>query len=1756
MQDENTSTENDKEELIRNLKTRGKVINELLNTEKDYVEDMKLLLKVFKTPLEESGIISKNEAWTLFGNVMDLLNVNEQMLMKFTLRKAETMRAGGDLDTMKVGDILSEMAVPLMKYELYCANQSDAFEFLEDAKAGNEEFNQFVEECMNNPLCRGLGIQAWLIKPLQRLCKYPLLIRELIKNTPPQALDYEHLKEADTKIGTTVSLINSAKDKAEREANEEKRFLTHMSNTFQKENIDLVKVGRKLEKTGIFQEYTNKKKTKKRTVTLYLFTDLLMVTGIEKGKQNLYFHCLLKNLRVNDVHSDSTFEVFNIESDETSVLCADSVTDRREWVKNIKEKIKQYQLQKFNKEKSGLRKRGITTQNLNVKASGSQSSTANASVSVSDVVSTTVNVSHSASPISPRVVSPLSSSHSKFVTSSESHHPDDLHSVSSDEIEKYIDLNLDISLFEPSLNERERLSKLGSKPRLIRELINMEKDYVLDMTTLLEVCVEPLDYSGAISRNDVWKLFSNIQDLININQTFFLTKIEARSNEVRSLQNMKLGDILFNLGEQLVGYESYCANLASALSLLRVLQIQTRENRPFRDFLDIVSTDPKMRGLPLADFLKKPMYQIYRYPLFLQELRQHTTDDHPDHSLLKDAEQRFKLTIDMIESKIASSQTIVEQQMNDITEIASKIKEWPSNLKPIIINKPGRIVVKKGTLVNHTNSSVTNETVNPSTSTPKTENNQQEKDPSKEGKEGESNDEGNSNSNVNNDDTVKKTTEPDKNEVKNTADHDVSTSNDDTSKNVEDGDTDRSDVKNTDDSISSENDKEVKTDKEQSIPDESTSDIESSPNQPEKNEGDGIGDGVSNKQDTSTYSDSSPPTNTDNSDHQQPGKDNNDVDNASKANEVQDNTLYMVLCNDLIIVYRNGVVIDYIHLELMKKISIDGKIISIVVQSQSQALRYTVTFDYENNDEAKSWMEVLQKYYEIIQKQHFKRGQRVQSTWKGKRGSHSWKLIGNEINKTTPISTVSTITEDPSEKPTGNELRSTSPPTTRERRETNWSAGKVRRPTQFGHGGGLSNSSLVHTSNTAQPTASFTATATAAPTSPEVKSNIPHSSSMPILTRATFGARAISIVQPKSPILSSKVHHHDLSSSSTSSSPSSPASLPVLYKSNSVNEISEPSSPPENTDKLLSQSQPTQPSKALSNDSERMKISSANSVKGSPKLPPKLNNLTTNEFCSGIEWSDHDLSKRSEAIKRLIENEKKFYKITKLLKELYLVPLEHSGVVSQEDLILLFGRVKKLNESHSKLIKLWETKVNSVPADVQLGKLSIGDTCKIHLEELKEYQNFVGNCSESAATYERLSSQNASESKNLFSRFIEETSKHPKLKGELFIESLLQPSLWPSKYLKKLDSLLNHTPKSHPDHKTISSVKVDLQTLIDTAEESKLKHEALLETQRNELLALDNSLDEPLGLPLSGRKILLQEAAHDISSSKSKDVKLYLLSDMLLVTEPKKAKLKLAKRLHLKHLLVNESSGPQQISITDQSNNSIHKFSFEVPRTRTVWWVKINDLVTGFRFPPAVPVVVQFQEEKEKEKEKSDKDNKGDKDRSGGGGGDAPISPRKHAKSTVVKMKESPYKQSAHSDMVWKQNSDKTKFKKVKSKSDKPAISGLLEEFEQVENQNNSNPHSSNSNSSNSNNNNSNSNSNTNATSSSPPNSSTSHNPSPSTENKQESTNTANGNVATNDDEELPVLPDENILIGQGNAAVDNRKRRRSTKKKKDNLVK
>ena len=177
---------------------RDLTLQELVSTEADYVRDLEILNTLFVQPLLDGEIISDAEHAQLFANVEQILLLNTNMLARLKAAKTAT-------DVAQTFLALSDY---LKSYSAYCSNQNKALELLQRLTDKSSEFSGFVEYCLARPEARGLTLAAFLVKPLQRVCKYPLLLRELVKRLPENGAEHKLMQLALDKIAATVAVIN------------------------------------------------------------------------------------------------------------------------------------------------------------------------------------------------------------------------------------------------------------------------------------------------------------------------------------------------------------------------------------------------------------------------------------------------------------------------------------------------------------------------------------------------------------------------------------------------------------------------------------------------------------------------------------------------------------------------------------------------------------------------------------------------------------------------------------------------------------------------------------------------------------------------------------------------------------------------------------------------------------------------------------------------------------------------------------------------------------------------------------------------------------------------------------------------------------------------------------------------------------------------------------------------------------------------------------------------------------------------------------------------------------------------------------------------------------------------------------------------------------------------------------------------------------------------------------------------------------
>ena len=83
----------------------------------------------------------------------------------------------------------------LSSYTAYCSNQVKAKPLL-DQKKQDRRVQDFLQRCLQSPFSRKLDLWNFLDIPRSRLVKYPLLLREILKHTPNDHPDRQHLDEA------------------------------------------------------------------------------------------------------------------------------------------------------------------------------------------------------------------------------------------------------------------------------------------------------------------------------------------------------------------------------------------------------------------------------------------------------------------------------------------------------------------------------------------------------------------------------------------------------------------------------------------------------------------------------------------------------------------------------------------------------------------------------------------------------------------------------------------------------------------------------------------------------------------------------------------------------------------------------------------------------------------------------------------------------------------------------------------------------------------------------------------------------------------------------------------------------------------------------------------------------------------------------------------------------------------------------------------------------------------------------------------------------------------------------------------------------------------------------------------------------------------------------------------------------------------------------------------------------------------------
>lgn len=85
-------------------------------------------------------------------------------------------------------------------YKEYLAFYEGGIVRLATLVTSNRKFAEFLEKARADPRSLGMGIDSFLMEPVQRIPRYRMLLEELLKYTPPENDDYENIAAALDKV--------------------------------------------------------------------------------------------------------------------------------------------------------------------------------------------------------------------------------------------------------------------------------------------------------------------------------------------------------------------------------------------------------------------------------------------------------------------------------------------------------------------------------------------------------------------------------------------------------------------------------------------------------------------------------------------------------------------------------------------------------------------------------------------------------------------------------------------------------------------------------------------------------------------------------------------------------------------------------------------------------------------------------------------------------------------------------------------------------------------------------------------------------------------------------------------------------------------------------------------------------------------------------------------------------------------------------------------------------------------------------------------------------------------------------------------------------------------------------------------------------------------------------------------------------------------------------------------------------------------
>uniref|UniRef100_A0A8D3CTI5 FYVE, RhoGEF and PH domain containing 6 n=1 Tax=Scophthalmus maximus TaxID=52904 RepID=A0A8D3CTI5_SCOMX len=316
------------------------IATEIMSSESVFVDVLSLLHVDFRDAVSKASrqsgkpVIEERLLNQILYYLPQLYELNQDLLRELKQRLSKWD------EKAQLADIFLKKGPYLKMYSTYIREFDKNVTLLEEQTKRNTAFGAVVREFEATPRCAGLALRHYLLKPIQRIPQYQLLLTDYLKNLSENSVDY---KDTQAALALVKEVANHANDIMKQGDNFQKLIQVQCRLNGHHE---VVQPGRIFLKEGVLMKLARKVMQPRM---FFLFNDtLLYTTPVQSGQYKLNNMLCLAGMKVSKPSQEAYQNELNIESVERSfILSASSATERDEWLEAISTAISDFTRKKI-----------------------------------------------------------------------------------------------------------------------------------------------------------------------------------------------------------------------------------------------------------------------------------------------------------------------------------------------------------------------------------------------------------------------------------------------------------------------------------------------------------------------------------------------------------------------------------------------------------------------------------------------------------------------------------------------------------------------------------------------------------------------------------------------------------------------------------------------------------------------------------------------------------------------------------------------------------------------------------------------------------------------------------------------------------------------------------------------------------------------------------------------------------------------------------------------------------------------------------------------------------------------------------------------------------------------------------------------------------------------------------------------------------------------------------------------------------------